>query len=479
LIAFLCSNQAVAQKSSVLQLHPENPHYFLYGNKPTLIVGSGEHYGAVLNSDFDYDLYLQTLKQDGLNTTRLFTGAYYEKPGAFGIGRNTLAPPESSLVLPWQKSGGRFDLMKWNEAFFNRLHNFMQKAEQAGVIVEVTLFSSYYDAGWEYHPFNGKNNSNHTPADLPHVKANTLHNGSLLSFQEAYVKKLVRELNRYNNLYFEIQNEPWADSKDTVITWNDYLQPMDLKEPGNFWKATLEIASADSRAWHKTVTAWINTEEERLPKKHLISHNIANFGVPVPEPDPRISIYTFHYASPQAATLNFNLNKALGFNETGFAGRDDKIYRRQAWRFLFSGGSLFNHLDYSFSVGYERGNDSTYNAPGGGSPDLRKNFGVLKRYVEALDLATLQPAAAIVHQASGCFAYVMRDAKNVVAYVEPYLSAGAFLRLKVPPGNYLIEWTNAVTGAKIVSTQQRFTSSPVTLALPTREGDKVVKLKKL
>jgi hypothetical protein len=478
-LSLSCLNPAVAQQSGVLQLHSKNPHYFLYKSKPTVIVGSGEHYGAVMNGDFDYTVYLRTLQQEGLNTTRLFTGAYFEKPGAFGIERNTLAPPESSLYLPWQKTGGRYDLTKWNGAFFNRLHDFMQKAEQAGVIVEATLFSSYYGAGWDYHPFNGKNNSNHTPSDLPHNKANTLQNGSLLSFQEAYVRKMVHELNRYDNLYYEIQNEPWADSKDTVVTWNDYLQPTDLKEPGNFWKATLEIASADSRAWHKAVTSWISGEEERLPKKHLISHNIANFGVPVSQPDSRISIYTFHYARPQAATLNHNLNKAIGFNETGFAGKNDKTYYRQAWRFLFSGGSLFNHLDYSFSVGYESGNDNTNNAPGGGSPALRKSFRVLKQYVEGLDLATLQPATAVVHQSSGCFAYAMKETKNVVAYVEPFLSKGAFLRLKVPQGIYLIEWTDAATGEKIFSSQQRSSSTLMTLLLPSNKGEKVVKLKKL
>ena len=36
-----------------LQLLPQNPHYFQYQGKPTVIVGSGEHYGAVMNLDFN------------------------------------------------------------------------------------------------------------------------------------------------------------------------------------------------------------------------------------------------------------------------------------------------------------------------------------------------------------------------------------------------------------------------------------------
>ena len=36
-----------------IQLHPENPHYFLYKGKPLALITSAEHYGALLNLDFD------------------------------------------------------------------------------------------------------------------------------------------------------------------------------------------------------------------------------------------------------------------------------------------------------------------------------------------------------------------------------------------------------------------------------------------
>ena len=59
-----------------LQLHPENAHYFLFRDKPTILISSGEHYGAVLNLDFDYRPYLDALRADGLNQTRTFAGTY-------------------------------------------------------------------------------------------------------------------------------------------------------------------------------------------------------------------------------------------------------------------------------------------------------------------------------------------------------------------------------------------------------------------
>ncbi|MBD0349996.1 MAG: hypothetical protein ICV65_02450 [Flavisolibacter sp.] len=467
-----------AQTNTVLQLHPQNPHYFLYQNKPAVIVGSGEHYGAVMNLDFDYDTYLKTLQNDGLNITRLFMGAYYERPGAFGIERNTLAPKEERLLLPWKKENNKYDLNTWNEAYFTRLHDFMQKALQSGIIVEVALFSAYYGAGWPYHPFHGNNNNNQTPTDLPANKVNSLQNGSILKFQEAYVRKLVRELNRYDNFYFEIQNEPWAEEKDTILVWNDYIGKDDLKQPGNNWRNTLEVASEESRNWHKTVSGWIVDEEKRLGKKHLISHNIANFKLPVFVTDPNISIYTFHYAHPDAVHLNYHLNKVIGFNETGFAGKGDDTYRRQAWRFMMSGGGLFGHLDYSFTVGHEDGTDTANNAPGGGSPALRKYFRVLKNYLEELNLATLQPDKTFLRHVEGAFAYSMRDAQNFIVYLEPVLSKPATINLEIPKGNYLVEWTDVLTGGKIKTEKIQFSTLKAALLSPAGTNDKVVKLRR-
>src|ERR1043166_2292366 len=78
--------------SAPLSLHPDNPHYFLFRGKPAVVITSGEHYGAVLNLDFDYLKYLKTLAQDGLNGTRAWSGGYCEPPTAFQITSNTLAP---------------------------------------------------------------------------------------------------------------------------------------------------------------------------------------------------------------------------------------------------------------------------------------------------------------------------------------------------------------------------------------------------
>ena len=46
----------------VFSVNPNNPRCFHYQGKPFKILTSAEHYGAVLNADFDYDVYLKEMK---------------------------------------------------------------------------------------------------------------------------------------------------------------------------------------------------------------------------------------------------------------------------------------------------------------------------------------------------------------------------------------------------------------------------------
>src|SRR5260370_12803184 len=88
-----------------LALHPDNPHYFLFRGKPAVLVTSGEHYGAVLNRDFDYLPYLDELQARGFNLTRTFSGVYREVPGSFGIVDNTLAAQPERWRCPCAPDG--------------------------------------------------------------------------------------------------------------------------------------------------------------------------------------------------------------------------------------------------------------------------------------------------------------------------------------------------------------------------------------
>src|SRR5262245_9693535 len=100
-ILILAAASTACRAEESLKLHPDNSHYLLFRGKPTILLTSGEHYGAVLNTDFDFGRYLQELERNSLNLTRTFSGVYCEDRNSFGITRNTLAPLAGKLACPW------------------------------------------------------------------------------------------------------------------------------------------------------------------------------------------------------------------------------------------------------------------------------------------------------------------------------------------------------------------------------------------
>ncbi len=430
-----------------LRLHPANPHYFLYRGKTMVLVSSAEHYGAVINLDFDYRKYLETLASEGMNYTRIFTGTYFEVPGeSFHIEHNTLAPEKGRVVTPWRTIQGddgkvRYDLSQWNDAYFRRLKDFLSLAREKGIIVEITLFSSVYtDRMWEICPENPANNIN---VDTPLVmsEVHILNNGNLFSYQAALVRKLVNELNGFDNFFFEIQNEPWSDHGVVV---DDILNREDLSKDN--WAMQVVFADTASMAWQDSIAAIIAAEEDKLPNRHLIAWNYANYGAPVPEVNEHISILNFHYAWPRVVRWNEHFGRVIGFDESGFAGSADRVYRRQAWKFMLSGGGLFNNLDYSFFVGHEDGTGVNH-APGGGSRELRRQLRVLRDFLESFPLERMHPDCDAVAASPGLIPYVLSDGNGVFAvYIKATGTRHSRLVLRTGAGTYRVTFLNPLTG---------------------------------
>src|SRR5688500_13355868 len=182
-----------------IALNPDNPHYFQWRGRPTILITSAEHYGAVMNLDFDYRKYLDTLAADGMNYTRVFSGAYVEPQGAFKIARNTLAPAPGRYLAPWARSGqpghpdggNKFDLMRWDDAYFARLKAFVAHAATRNVVVELTLFCPMYeDVQWSLSPMNAANNVNSVGAVGRNEVYTLDRDPALLRVQEALTRKL-------------------------------------------------------------------------------------------------------------------------------------------------------------------------------------------------------------------------------------------------------------------------------------------------
>lgn len=469
-----------------VSLDPKNPHYFMFRGKVVAFVTSGEHYGGVINADVDFQRYLTALKADGLNYTRIFGGSYVEVPGkSFGILRNDLAPGSGRFVAPWVRSdtpgyaggGNKFDLEKWNPEYFKRFHDFLAGASDKGIVVEIGLFSSQYgDAQWALSPFNSANNVNGTDA-IDRKKLQTLDNGNILSYQEKYTRKLVHEASGYDNVVFEIQNEPWSDRSapgGEVAPVNVFAQaPARDRFPN-----AADLADDDSMAWQAKVSEWITTEEASLPNKHLIAEDYANFRYPIRKLVPGVSIVNFHYAYPEAVLWNYGLGKAISYDETGFMGRDDESYRRQAWNFMLSGGSIFDSLDYSFSAGHEDGSDTEQNGPGGGSEALRQQLHVLSVFLQSLPLPDMRPDMQSIKHAGGTVPRVLSNPGHEYAiYLDGDGPAEVILNL--PAGHYSGSWVNVKTGNIEHSDDVRATGKDVTLASPAFTNGIALHLKKV
>ena len=406
-------------------LHPENPHYFIYKEKPSLLITSAEHYGAVINLDFDYVPYLKTLENDKLNLTRVFTGPYVEPAGAFKIEKNTLAPAPERFICPWARSetpgytngGNKFDLTRWDEQYFSRLKDFISEAGKYDVIVELTLFCPFYgDEQWKLSPMNAINNINGgSPEDRTHVYTLDKSEG-LLGIQEALVKKLVLELKDYPNLIYEICNEPY------------------------FGGVTLE--------WQHHIATLISAQEKNFEYKHLISQNIANGSEIIRDPHPAVSVFNFHYAYPPiAVSQNYHLGKVIGDNETGFDGNSDSTYRNEGWSFIFAGGGLYNNLDYSFTADNETGTFQYPDTqPGGGGAKLRKQLSYLQEFISGFDFVRMKPDTTVIHdQLLAARSRVLSEpGKQYGIYV---FGKGPFnLKLFIPQGTYHAEYVDPLTG---------------------------------
>ena len=404
-------------------LHPENPHYFLWRGKATVLITSGEHYGAVLNRDFDYQKYLKTLESLGFNLTRTFSGAYCEPVGAFKIENNTLAPAKDRLICPWARSdqpgyangGNKFDLTKWDPAYFKRLRDFVSEAGKRGVVVELVLFCPFYeDSMWQLSPMNAANNINGI-GKMERTEVYTLRYPNLLAVQDAMVRRIVEEMKDFDNLYYEICNEPYFGG--VTLEWQGHIAD------------TITKAEADFKA------------------EHLIAQNIANKYQKIADPNPRVSIFNFHYAKPpNTVTDNYGLNLVIGDDETGFAGSEPKPYRIEGWDFIIAGGAVYDNLDYSFNVGHEDGT-AKINAPGGGGAVLHKQLKILSDFINGFNFIKMRPDDSVIKGGVPDEATAHALVENSRAYAI-YINGGSHAQLQVelPKGKYTAEWLNTKTG---------------------------------
>ncbi|MEP0844643.1 MAG: hypothetical protein HRF43_18235, partial [Phycisphaerae bacterium] len=116
--------------------------------------------------------------------------------------------------------------------------------------------------------------------------------------------------------------------------------------------------------------------------------------------------------------------------------------------------------DYSFTPAHPAGTLREYKSPGGGSPELRRQLGILKEFMDGFEFVRMRPRNDLVRGGqvaaelggSGGEARTARASVRVLAEegraYAVYVLGGtrAELALELPAGTYRAEWLNTRTG---------------------------------
>ncbi len=229
--------------SGPLRVSKTNPRYF-EDQSGKIVYLTGSHTWSNLQDNggsfpppvFDYPAYLDFLTKNNHDFFRLWT---WEQA------RWTLETSDNNYwfdPMPYTRTGpgsaldgkAKFDLTKFNQAYFDRMRQRIQQAGERGIYVSVMLFDGWSVASdkggtfhannpWKGHPFNINNNINGINGD-PHNSGNGLNTQDLsipavTAIQEAYVKKVIDTVNDLDNVLYEIDNE----GDGTSVDWQDHL----------------------------------------------------------------------------------------------------------------------------------------------------------------------------------------------------------------------------------------------------------------
>lgn len=434
-----------------VRLHPENPHYFLHNGKPTVLITTAEHYGAVLNLRFDQIAYLDELRSHGLNLTRTFTGTYRED-GTGPHGNSPLSPGRgpANYIAPWAWSdvaggydGKKFDLDRWNPAYFERLKSFLRPAGEREIAVELVLFCLMYsdEHSWRISPLHPDNNlQGNDWRGLHHRRFLTLDNPALVARQKAVARKIVKELKGIPNVYIEVANEPAPVPNDSAL-------------------------AKDNHAWHEAIIAEIVAAEASLPpqSRHMIAYNDHyndGQGIGAIPKEEAVSVLNIHYLPRLAGALaEYGKAKALSLDETRWIAHprfpeyqntmQPAAGRIEAWEFLIGGGAVYDGLNYAFQVDNPTGRHPE-------SAEFKHYLRKLKEFVSGFDFVRMRQDKGVLVGGlpEGSFwRAISEPGKQYAIYLHysTYAQGKRYyevsskpqtldLTLDLPAGGYKIEW---------------------------------------
>lgn len=457
-----------------------NPHYFSWKGKPLLLVTSDQHYGAVINRDFDYVAFLDAIAAYGMNFTRIYPGAYLEKDGDF-VADNNLGPRNGRQILPWARTrepgahevlgGYKLDLDRWDEEYFARLRDYLAKARERGIVVDVAFFNAMYRDRWAFQPLYHANNVQGVgTCESRYVQ--TLQDAALADRHEAYVRKITAEVAGFDNVLLDICDEPAVDGC-----------PPELYEP---WLSRLVDAVID--------------EERPLTHQHVIVQTIEPYTAAVPKDgpgdfsaDPRITATAHEYCwGIRHLDTEYEHGKPMILIETNYypvqyAGHALDSSRVEAWEFIVGGGAAFMHLNALYS---------TLNAAarGTGNEAVLAQLRALRAFMEPFDLAALHRDTTLAAGGAPHGAFLRASSepgRRYALYLHRSHYAGWIIKeldigscyepdpgeyrdtlvLDLPPGAWQLSWVEPATGATIREERLAHAGGKATVTTPTYRVD--------
>ena len=226
-----------------LRPHPTNPRYFQDAQGRAVYLAGSHHWDSLVDNGerpggFDFEGYLNSLATWGHNFIRLWAAEAWTYD---------LHP------RPWLRSGPgialdgrpRFDLTRFDSAYFTRLRERGVRAGERGFYVSVMLFNgwSIHDNGegnpWDRHPFNCLNNVNGIDGD-PDARGDgkeihSLRIPAVTRLQEAYVRKVVEAVGDLDHVLWEISNESPGASRDWQYHLIRFLKDLENPAGGIPW----------------------------------------------------------------------------------------------------------------------------------------------------------------------------------------------------------------------------------------------------
>ena len=228
LLLLVPAGLAAAPVGGPLRVHPQNPRYFADGSGRAVYL-TGAHTWDNLQemgladppAAFDFNAHLDFLAKHNHNFIRLWRWELM----SWDTAANREKTPQRLVCTPhpWTRTGPgnaldgkpKFDLSRFDDAYFQRLRTRVAAARERGVYVSVMLFEGwgmqFVTDAWKQHPFHPDNNINKINGDLDgDGKGLEIHTGkspAVTEIQRAYVRKVIATVNEFDNILYEISNE--------------------------------------------------------------------------------------------------------------------------------------------------------------------------------------------------------------------------------------------------------------------------------